>query len=64
METTKPNEERTSEEWTPLAKVYDPVRVATIDGSHSRPHDRAVIRAIHVCMSLSYNALFIELSTR
>ncbi|CAG2120269.1 unnamed protein product, partial [Medioppia subpectinata] len=34
-------------EWRSLATVYDPIRVGSIDGTDSSPHDRALIRAIH-----------------
>ena len=37
-----------SEEWSPLAKVYDPIKVGSIDGTDTRPHDKALIRALNV----------------
>ncbi|XP_075689988.1 U11/U12 small nuclear ribonucleoprotein 35 kDa protein isoform X2 [Rhinoderma darwinii] len=33
-------------EWTPLAKEYDPLKAGSIDGTDEEPHDRAVLRAI------------------
>ncbi|XP_056391881.1 U11/U12 small nuclear ribonucleoprotein 35 kDa protein isoform X2 [Hyla sarda] len=33
-------------EWTPLAKAYDPLKAGSIDGTDEEPHDRAVLRAI------------------
>eukprot|EP00079_Xenopus_tropicalis_P020926 XP_012812134.1 PREDICTED: U11/U12 small nuclear ribonucleoprotein 35 kDa protein isoform X1 [Xenopus tropicalis] len=33
-------------EWTPIAKDYDPLKAGSIDGTDEEPHDRAVLRAI------------------
>ncbi|KAG9487646.1 U11/U12 small nuclear ribonucleoprotein 35 kDa protein [Eleutherodactylus coqui] len=33
-------------EWTPLAKDYDPLKAGSIDGTDEEPHDRAVLRAM------------------
>ncbi|KAM8900395.1 U11/U12 small nuclear ribonucleoprotein 35 kDa protein [Spinachia spinachia] len=33
-------------EWTPIAKVYDPLKAGSIDGTDVEPHDRAVWRAM------------------
>ncbi|XP_069816920.1 U11/U12 small nuclear ribonucleoprotein 35 kDa protein [Dendropsophus ebraccatus] len=33
-------------EWTPLAKEYDPLKAGSIDGTDEEPHDRAVLRAM------------------
>lgn len=33
-------------EWSPIAKVYDPLKAGSIDGTDVEPHDRAVWRAI------------------
>ncbi|PSN34905.1 U11/U12 small nuclear ribonucleoprotein 35 kDa protein [Blattella germanica] len=32
--------------WSPYADVYDPLKVGSIDGTDSDPHDRAIIRAL------------------
>lgn len=32
--------------WSPLAKVYDPLAVGSIDGSDKQAHDHGIIRAI------------------
>ncbi|KAG5835082.1 U11/U12 small nuclear ribonucleoprotein 35 kDa protein [Anguilla rostrata] len=34
-------------EWNPVAKVYDPLKAGSIDGTDVEPHDRAVWRAMH-----------------
>ena len=34
-------------DWSPYASVYDPLKVGSIDGTDTRPHDRAVWRAMH-----------------
>lgn len=31
--------------WSPYASVYDPIKVGSIDGTATYPHDRAVVRA-------------------
>jgi len=31
--------------WSPTANVYDPVKIGSIDGTDTDPHDRAIIRA-------------------
>ncbi|XP_041863430.1 U11/U12 small nuclear ribonucleoprotein 35 kDa protein [Melanotaenia boesemani] len=33
-------------EWCPIAKVYDPLKAGSIDGTDVEPHDRAVWRAM------------------
>ncbi|KAF0038359.1 U11/U12 small nuclear ribonucleoprotein 35 kDa protein [Scophthalmus maximus] len=33
-------------DWSPIAKVYDPLKAGSIDGTDVEPHDRAVWRAI------------------
>lgn len=33
-------------EWTPLAKDYDPLKAGSIDGTDEEPHDRAVLRGM------------------
>jgi U11/U12 small nuclear ribonucleoprotein SNRNP35 len=33
--------------WTPYAQVYDPLKVGSIDGTDSDPHDKAIIRALN-----------------
>ncbi|OCU02024.1 U11/U12 small nuclear ribonucleoprotein 35 kDa protein isoform X1 [Xenopus laevis] len=33
-------------EWTPIAKKYDPLKAGSIDGTDEEPHDRAVLRAM------------------
>ncbi|XP_026875506.2 U11/U12 small nuclear ribonucleoprotein 35 kDa protein [Electrophorus electricus] len=34
-------------EWSPLAKVYDPLKAGSIDSTDLEPHDRAVWRAMN-----------------
>ncbi|XP_053556482.1 U11/U12 small nuclear ribonucleoprotein 35 kDa protein [Bombina bombina] len=36
----------TMNEWTPIAKAYDPLKAGSIDGTDEEPHDRAVLRAM------------------
>lgn len=39
------------DEWSPLAKIYDPLKCGSIDGTDTVPHDKAVIRAMNAkCM--------------
>ncbi len=33
--------------WSPLARVYNPLRVGSIDGTDELPHDNGVVRAIN-----------------
>ncbi|XP_072271931.1 U11/U12 small nuclear ribonucleoprotein 35 kDa protein [Pyxicephalus adspersus] len=33
-------------DWTPIAKDYDPLKAGSIDGTDEEPHDRAVLRAM------------------
>lgn len=33
-------------DWTPIAKEYDPLKAGSIDGTDEEPHDRAVLRAM------------------
>lgn len=35
-------------DWSPIAKVYDPLKAGSIDGTDVEPHDRAVWRAMGV----------------
>ncbi|XP_066257147.1 U1 small nuclear ribonucleoprotein 70 kDa-like [Euwallacea similis] len=39
--------EDTLKNWSKFAKIYDPTKCASIDGTDCEPHDRAVIRAIN-----------------
>lgn len=32
--------------WSPYAKVYDPLKAGSIDGTDTEPHDKAITRAI------------------
>ncbi|XP_066507517.1 U11/U12 small nuclear ribonucleoprotein 35 kDa protein [Hoplias malabaricus] len=34
-------------EWSPLAKTYDPLKAGSIDGTDVEPHDRAIWRAMN-----------------
>ncbi|CAG2162113.1 unnamed protein product, partial [Oppiella nova] len=34
------------DEWTPVAAEYDPIRVGSIDGTDTTPHDKALVRAL------------------
>ncbi|KAL3865964.1 hypothetical protein ACJMK2_043308 [Sinanodonta woodiana] len=34
-------------EWSPLAKVYDPLMTGSIDGTDMEPHDRGIVRAMN-----------------
>lgn len=34
------------DDWTPVARVYDPLKAGSIDGTDIYPHDRAVARAM------------------
>lgn len=34
-------------DWNPIAKIYDPLKAGSIDGTDVEPHDRAVWRAIN-----------------
>ncbi|KAM3869180.1 U11/U12 small nuclear ribonucleoprotein 35 kDa protein [Diretmus argenteus] len=34
-------------DWSPIAKVYDPLKAGSIDGTDVEPHDRAVWRAMY-----------------
>lgn len=33
--------------WSPFAKVYDPIKIGSIDGTDIEPHDKAIERAIN-----------------
>lgn len=35
------------ETWSCYAKVYDPIKIGSIDGTDTVPHDRAIIRALN-----------------
>lgn len=36
-----------SSSWAPIAKVYDPLKAGSIDGTDEDPHDRGVVRAMN-----------------
>lgn len=36
-----------NEEWSKYAKVYDPIKIGSIDGTDLEPHDKAIERAIY-----------------
>lgn len=36
-----------SEAWSKYAKVYDPIKIGSIDGTDTEPHDKAIERAIY-----------------
>lgn len=33
--------------WSCYAKIYDPIKIGSIDGTDTEPHDKAIIRAIN-----------------
>ncbi|KAJ8981816.1 hypothetical protein NQ317_007402 [Molorchus minor] len=35
------------ERWSKYAKIYDPIKVGSIDGTDVEPHDRGIIRALN-----------------
>ena len=35
-----------NEYWMPIARIYDPIQVGSIDGTDLEPHDRAIVRAL------------------
>lgn len=35
------------ESWSRYAKIYDPIKVGSIDGTDTEPHDRAIVRALN-----------------
>lgn len=35
------------EKWSPYARYYDPIKIGSIDGTDTEPHDKAIIRAIN-----------------
>ncbi|XP_018575967.1 U11/U12 small nuclear ribonucleoprotein 35 kDa protein-like [Anoplophora glabripennis] len=39
--------EEKEETWSKFAKVYDPIKIGSIDGTDTDPHDKAIERAIH-----------------
>uniref|UniRef100_A0AAR5P6S7 U11/U12 small nuclear ribonucleoprotein 35 kDa protein n=3 Tax=Dendroctonus ponderosae TaxID=77166 RepID=A0AAR5P6S7_DENPD len=41
------NMEPETDTWVKYAKTYDPIKCASIDGTDSEPHDRAVLRALN-----------------
>ncbi|XP_050303238.1 U1 small nuclear ribonucleoprotein 70 kDa-like [Anthonomus grandis grandis] len=43
----KHSSEPEKDQWHKYAKIYDPVKCASIDGTDSEPHDRAVVRALN-----------------
>ncbi|XP_057668478.1 U11/U12 small nuclear ribonucleoprotein 35 kDa protein-like [Diorhabda carinulata] len=40
------SKETNIEEWSKYAKYYDPIKIGSIDGTDTEPHDRAIERAI------------------
>ncbi|KAB0804219.1 hypothetical protein PPYR_01189 [Photinus pyralis] len=38
---------KTAEQWSKYAKYYDPIKIGSIDGTDTEPHDKGVIRAIN-----------------
>ena len=45
------------ERWSPIAKVYDPLKCGSIDGTDTVPHDKGIIRAMNArCKSRARNA--------
>ena len=36
---------KSEKSWSPYAKVYNPIEVGSIDGTHNDPHDNGIIRA-------------------
>lgn len=34
------------DDWSPIARVYDPLKAGSIDGTDTEPHDRGIVRAI------------------
>lgn len=32
--------------WSPHAQIYDPIKVGSIDGTDTEPHDRGIVRAL------------------
>ncbi|XP_034942363.1 U11/U12 small nuclear ribonucleoprotein 35 kDa protein-like [Chelonus insularis] len=54
--------------WSPYAKVYEPLKAGSIDGTDTEPHDRAITRAIRsyyapppqfACKSVPSRTLFV-----
>ncbi|KAF2893698.1 hypothetical protein ILUMI_12471 [Ignelater luminosus] len=37
----------TAETWSPHAKYYDPIKIGSIDGTDTEPHDKAIVRSIN-----------------
>ncbi|CAH1980052.1 unnamed protein product [Acanthoscelides obtectus] len=37
----------TEQQWSKYAKVYDPIKIGSIDGTDVEPHDRAIERAVN-----------------
>ena len=37
--------QQSSAVWSPYANNYNPIQVGSIDGTHTEPHDRGIIRA-------------------
>ena len=33
--------------WNPIAEVYDPILIGSIDGTDTEPHDRGIVRALN-----------------
>jgi len=42
------NHPNPSEKWSSLAKIYDPIKVGSIDATDDVAHDKALIRALKV----------------
>lgn len=38
-----------SSKWEPIARVYDPLKAGSIDGTDTIPHDHGILRAMQVC---------------
>lgn len=41
--------------WSPYAKVYDPLKAGSIDGTDMEPHDKAISRAIQAHYEPAHN---------
>ena len=35
-----------SNSWSPYAATYDPIKIGSIDGTDTYPHDRGIVRAL------------------
>ncbi|XP_018325063.1 U11/U12 small nuclear ribonucleoprotein 35 kDa protein isoform X2 [Agrilus planipennis] len=45
--TEKRKSQESGEEWSKYAKYYNPIKIGSIDGTDTEPHDKAIIRAIN-----------------